>query len=135
MKHFHTEDLQSLVTCETVIWRSLLGAGALIHKFVCNEKRVIVTLQTATGTVQPCISTVTIAMSGTNLFLDTIHPQATIPIRIALIIIIIGKGLYIANFRRYIIQQEAYNIFKHKDFTLDIQRMWNVKTKILVTNE
>jgi hypothetical protein len=29
------------------------------------------------------------------------------------------------------IQKEAENILKYKDFTIEIQRMWNVKTKVI----
>ena len=111
----------------TVIWRSLLGAGAIIHRFVCNEKRVMVMLQTAYNLVvrelQHCISTVTLAMSGTNLFLaTTIHPLATIPIGIALIIIIIiiiiiinGKGLliYISQISGDMLSNRKLKIFSN----------------------
>jgi hypothetical protein len=32
---------------------------------------------------------------------------------------------------RYVIRKEAEKILKHKDFTIEIQRMWNVKTKVI----
>jgi hypothetical protein len=30
-----------------------------------------------------------------------------------------------------VIKKEAENIIKHKDVTIQIQRMWNVKTKVI----
>jgi hypothetical protein len=30
-----------------------------------------------------------------------------------------------------VIQKEAENIFKYKDLTTEIQRMWNVKTRVI----
>jgi hypothetical protein len=30
-----------------------------------------------------------------------------------------------------VIKNEAKNILKHKNFTTEIQRMWNVKTKVI----
>jgi len=32
---------------------------------------------------------------------------------------------------RNMIKYEADNILKHKDLTIEIQRMWNVKTKVI----
>jgi hypothetical protein len=32
---------------------------------------------------------------------------------------------------RNVIKKEAEKILKHKDLTIDIQRMWNVKTKVI----
>ena len=32
---------------------------------------------------------------------------------------------------RNMIKKEAENILKYKDLTIDIQRMWNVKTKVI----
>jgi hypothetical protein len=32
---------------------------------------------------------------------------------------------------RNVIKKEAEKILKHKDLTIEIQRMWNVKTKII----
>jgi hypothetical protein len=32
---------------------------------------------------------------------------------------------------RNVIQKEAENILKHKDLTIEIQRMWNVKTMVI----
>jgi len=32
---------------------------------------------------------------------------------------------------RNVIKKEAENILKHKDRTIEIQRMWNVKTKVI----
>jgi hypothetical protein len=30
-----------------------------------------------------------------------------------------------------VIQKEAENILKHKDLTIEIQRMWNVKPRVI----
>jgi hypothetical protein len=30
-----------------------------------------------------------------------------------------------------VIKSEAEKIFKYKDFTVEIQRMWNLKTKVI----
>jgi len=32
---------------------------------------------------------------------------------------------------RNVIKKEAENILKYKDLTMEIQRMWNVKTKVI----
>ena len=32
---------------------------------------------------------------------------------------------------RSVIKKEAEKILKHKDLTIEIQRMWNVKTKVI----
>ena len=32
---------------------------------------------------------------------------------------------------RNVIKKEAENILKHKDLTIEIQRMWNVKTRVI----
>ena len=34
---------------------------------------------------------------------------------------------------RNVIKKEANKILKHKDLTIEIQRMWNVKTKVILT--
>jgi hypothetical protein len=32
---------------------------------------------------------------------------------------------------RYVIKKEAEKIIKYKDITIEIRRMWNVKTKVI----
>jgi hypothetical protein len=35
---------------------------------------------------------------------------------------------------RHVIKKEAGKILKHKDLTIEIQRMWNVKTRVITSN-
>ena len=53
-----------------------------------------------------------------------------------IIIIIIIKGTYMLidvaiSGDRNVIKKEAEKFLKHKDRTVEIQRMWNVKTKVI----
>jgi len=49
---------------------------------------------------------------------------------IMMIIIIIIINVAISGDRN-VIEKEAEKILKYKDFTTEIQRMWNVKTKVI----
>jgi hypothetical protein len=53
----------------------------------------------------------------------TAHLQLNIIIIIIIIIIIPGD--------RNVIQKEAEKILKYTDLTIEIQRMWNVKTRVI----
>ena len=42
------------------------------------------------------------------------------------------EHVYVAIFGdRNVMKKEAENILKHKDITIEIQRMWNVKTNVI----
>jgi len=47
---------------------------------------------------------------------------------IIIIIIIIDVGI---SGDRNVIKKEAENILKYKDLTIEIQRMWNAKTRVI----
>jgi uncharacterized protein YlxP (DUF503 family) len=45
----------------------------------------------------------------------------------------IKKGIAISGDRN-VIKKEAEKILKYKDLTTEIQRMWNVKTNVITSN-